>query len=329
MENTPSFVVKYANVLTPRLGAKVVHATDDFFAPKERLIDPSDPQFIPGKYDDHGKWMDGWETRRRREPGFDHCIIKLGGAVSLAGVDISTKHFTGNSPLAASLDSCHTPGIDFPKEEDWTGLIPQSPLEPNSSNYFEILEYHEPATHVRLNIFPDGGIARLRLHGIFTPEPDLDSASGAHDLACLLNGARAVACNNEHFGSMHNITMPPPAINMGDGWETRRRRTPGHDWAIIQLSRPSKVERLVVDTSFFKGNFPDRCSVQAAFLQQEDTNVIVNESQFWPTILAEQKLQMDSAHSFSREIESHPIVTHIRLNIFPDGGISRIHVYGK
>jgi allantoicase len=146
----------------PRLGTRVTHASDEFFAAKERLIQATDPVFIADKYDDHGKWMDGWESRRRRGPGHDHCIIRLGVPGIVRGVDIDTRYFTGNFPPQASIDACVSGG-DVP-ESDWTEIVPRTGLAGDRHHFVAVSDPHA-WTHLRLNIYPDGGIARLRIYG--------------------------------------------------------------------------------------------------------------------------------------------------------------------
>ena len=219
-----------------RLGGMVLSATDEFFAPKERLLEPSDPVFDPDGFDDRGKVMDGWETRRRRSDGHDSCIIRLGapGVISAAVVD--TTHFRGNAPASCWLEGCVTDGSAPDEDADWFPLLAESALNPNAVQPLEA-EEHLRATHVRFSIAPDGGVARLRLRG--RPLPDLHEAAdlnGRLDLAASINGGRAVAVSDEFFSSPHNLVMVGDARTMADGWETRRRRGPGEDWAIFELA---------------------------------------------------------------------------------------------
>jgi allantoicase len=242
----PDFTDRYVDLAQPRLGAKVLEASDDFFAPKERLIDPAEPVFIPGKYDDHGKWMDGWESRRKRVPGHDYCILRL-CAGTIHGVDIDTRHFTGNYPPHASIDICHIEGR--PDEHTrWRPLIPKTALQGDSHHYLEIQD-RGVWTHARLNIYPDGGVARLRVYGVAHHDWNRHSPGEWVDLAAMKHGGRALDCNDMHFGHMSNLIAPGQGIDMGDGWETRRRREPGNDWVILKLGRPGTIRRVEVDTS--------------------------------------------------------------------------------
>lgn len=314
------------NLADPRLGATVTYATDDFFAPKERLISPEEPVFIPGKYDDHGKWMDGWESRRKRTPGHDHCILKLGQAGIIDAVDIDTRHFTGNFPPEASIEACTSesgiPGQDTP----WTEIVSRRHLHGDSQHLIEI-DDKSPFTHLRLNLFPDGGVARLRVYGQLHRTWSPEDASETVDLLAASNGGRPVFANDEHFGTLANLMAPGKGINMGDGWETRRRREPGHDWAVVRLGHKGKIEDIHVDTAFFKGNYPAAISLQAATVAEGDMETLLKESESWPTVLDKQELGPDAEHNFTPSTTA--TATHVRINIFPDGGVSRLRLFGK
>ena len=291
------------------------------------MLNPEAPVFIDGKFDDNGKWMDGWETRRRRNGGYDHAIVKLGLAGQIKGIDIDTTHFTGNYPPAASLEACYSDSA--PDESaDWVTLIDSTGLQGNSHHYFEIPD-QRCFNHLRLNIFPDGGIARLRVYGrVVSDAAALDSAQ-SHNLAAVELGARAIAWNDAHFGAAANLLNPGRGVNMGDGWETRRRREPGNDWCILELGHPGEIESALIDTAHFKGNYPDRCSLQAAMVGGGTVDSIITQSQFWSELLPPQKLEMDAEHEFREQIERLGAVSHVRINIFPDGGLSRVRLIGK
>ncbi|MCA8374986.1 allantoicase [Burkholderia multivorans] len=325
--DAPDFTRRYVNLADPRLGAQALEASDDFFAPKERMLNPEPAVFIPGKYDDHGKWMDGWETRRKRTTGYDWCIVKLARPGVIKGVDIDTSHFTGNFPPAASIEAAYVADGAPTHATEWVEIVASTALQGNSHHYVETTDVRA-FTHLRVNIYPDGGIARLRVYG----QPQLDwagaSATEQFDLAAMENGGYVVAANNQHFGAASNMLLPGRGVNMGDGWETRRRREPGNDWAIIALAQPGVIRRIEVDTAFFKGNYPDRCSIQAAYVSGGTGSSLITQSMFWPVLLGEQKLQMDKQHYFEQEIASLGPITHVRLNIIPDGGVSRLRLWG-
>jgi allantoicase len=310
----------------PRLGTRVVYATDDFFAPKDRLIDAADPVWKDGEYDEHGKWMDGWESRRKRVPGHDYCIVRLGIPGVIHGFDIDTSFFTGNYPPAASIDVC-TSDEDIPAEDaGWHELMPRVDLEGDAHNYFPV-DSDSAATHLRLNIFPDGGVARLRVYGEVRPDRSQKFAGALIDLVSMQNGGRALIASDEHYGSMHNLNLPDEGTHMGDGWETARRRGPGNDWVIFELGQPGTVERIEIDTAFYKGNYPDRAEIRAAMIDAK--NDLVSASEAWPVLLPESKLEMDQVHQFADELRHVGVVSHVRMNIFPDGGVMRLRVRGK
>ena len=325
--DAPEFTRRHVNLADARLGAVALDCSDDFFADRQRMLNPEPAVFVPGKYDANGKWMDGWESRRKRGPGHDWCIVRLARPGVVHGVDLDTSHFTGNFPPAASLEACDVataePGADAP----WAPLLPSVNLKGNSHHYFP-LDGARRVTHLRVNLYPDGGLARLRVYGTpdFDPTPDPD---GLVDLASALNGATVVAANNQHFGLASALLMPGRGANMGDGWETRRRREPGHDWCVIALARPGVIEAVEVDTAHFKGNYPDRCALHGAYVAGGTPESLVTQAMFWPRLLPEQKLQMDHRHHFRAELAPHAPVTHVRFDIFPDGGVSRLRLRGR
>lgn len=322
------FVRNHVNLADARLGAEAMACSDDFFAPMQRMLNPQPAQFIPGKYDDNGKWMDGWESRRRRGPGHDWCIVRLACAGVVRGVDFDTSHFTGNFPPAASLEGCRVEAGEADAHSAWFPLLEAVDLGGNRHHVFA-LDNARTCTHVRVNLFPDGGLARLRIHGT----PDVGAArvdaNGWIDLASALNGARALAANNEHFGCAANLLLPGRGRDMGDGWETRRRREPGHDWAIVALGRRGEIESVEIDTAHFKGNYPDRCSILAADVTGGSESSLATQSLFWRELLPERKLGPDCKQVFARDLAKLGPVTHLRLNMIPDGGIARLRVWGR
>jgi len=314
------------NLAQPRLGTTVAYATDDFFAAKERLILPSEPVFIADKYDDNGKWMDGWESRRRRTAGHDHCLVRLGQRGIIDHIDLDTRHFTGNHPPEASVDGCVS-DQDIPAGE-WQNIVPRTRLKPDSHNIVKVRSQGS-WTHLRLNIFPDGGIARMRVYGSINRDWSAHDRSEIIDLAALEYGGCPLYANDAHFGRLENIIAPGRGVNMGDGWESRRRREPGHDWSIIRLAHRGIIEEILIDTAFFKGNYPDRCYLQATDIEEPDEALLVDQSGDWDILLPEQKLHPDRQHVFGAEVNDIGPVTHVRLNIIPDGGISRMRLLGR
>jgi allantoicase len=326
----PEWARRTVDLANPRIGAKAIYATDEFFAPLERLLDPAPAVFVPGKYDANGKWMDGWETRRKRTSGHDWAIVRLGRRGRIAGFDVDTSHFTGNYAPAISIEGTLSASDDANalKQAAWTPLLAATSLRGDSHHFLEIVSAGV-WSHLRVHIYPDGGVARLRVYGQVVGAFEGGDANAPHDLIALENGGRAVAWNDAHFGAAANLLLPGRGIDMGDGWETRRRREPGNDWCLIALGAPGVVEKIDVDTAHFKGNYPDRCSIQAARVDGGSERSLIAQSMFWPVLLPEQKLSMDAEHHFAKEIAALGPITHIRLNIFPDGGVSRLRLWGR
>ena len=320
------------DLASERLGGAVLFANDDFFAPKENLLKPSDPVFIEGKYTDLGKWMDGWESRRRRTPGFDWCIIRLGLTGIVRGVLVDTSHFKGNYPEQCSLEACALEGLPTTEQLTsnsikWTEILSQANLAGDSLNSFPI-KCDSRWTHLRFKIYPDGGVARLRVFGEVIPNWNrLQQTGGEIDLAAVENGGVVLSCSDMFFGHRHNLIMPGRALNMSDGWETRRRRGPGHDWTIIKFGAPGHIRRLEVDTSWFKGNFPESCSLEACNAADASAESLKDPAFLWQPVLARTTLQAHTRHFFD-ELTDVGVASHVRFSIFPDGGVSRLRVYG-
>src|ERR1700759_2135438 len=313
-----------------RLGGSVLYANDDFFAPKENLLKASAPVFVEGKYTERGKWMDGWESRRRRTPGFDWCLIRLGLAGRVRGVVVDTGFFRGNYPESCSLEACAA-GTNATVEEltgeatRWVEILPVSKLQGDSLNPFDV-ESSERFTHLRFKIYPDGGVARLRVHGDVLPDwPSIARGGGMVDLASVECGGLVVSTSDEFFGGRHNLIMPGRGADMGDGWETKRRRGPGHDWCVVRLGTTGKIRRVEVDTAHFRGNFPESCSLEAASAGEGSAF----ESLSWRELLPRTPLQAHARHFYERELKDAGDATHVRFNIYPDGGVSRLRLFGQ
>jgi len=321
----PSFT-SLTNLAAERLGAKALACSDDFFAEKENLLLPGRGIFITDKYTDRGKWMDGWESRRKRTEGHDWCIIELATSGKIKGVDIDTNFFLGNHPPHASIEACYMPNASSINEIEanakWVEILPKSPLNAGSQNFYGIVN-DTIFTHLKLHIYPDGGVARLKVYGEVYKDWNTVSETTEIDLAAAVNGAKSILCNDMFFSHMDNLIMPGRGINMGDGWETKRNRTPNNkDWVIVKLAHKGKINRILIDTCHFKGNYPDSfilesCSVNGVF----DPN-----NCDWKTIVPQQKLKADFEHYF--ECENTADFTHVKLTILPDGGISRMRLFG-
>ncbi len=327
--STPPGLVDLAS---SRLGGIALLANDEFFAEKENLLKPARAVFLPDKYTDRGKWMDGWETRRRRTPGHDWCVVQLGVRGIIKQVDIDTSYFLGNHPTAASLDALFISGgfvadVAAVERLSWTEILGQSSLNPGSQNLFSVTS-DETWTHVRLNIFPDGGVARFRVYGIVVPDQSKLRSGELVDLAAIENGGVALACSDMFFSSMNNLIMPGRAENMGDGWETKRRRGPGYDWLILKLGLAGTIRKIEVDTNHFKGNYPDMCSIDGCVARDASIDQLTSSDTTWREVLPKTKLQADTRHFFEHELSYIENCTHLRLNIYPDGGVSRLRVWG-
>jgi allantoicase len=317
-----------ADLAAARVGGLALFANDEFFAGKENLLRPGRGVFIPGKFTSRGKWMDGWETRRRRTPGHDWCVVRLGMPGRIHGLVIDTNHFVGNFPERASMDACYEPravskAALLGARTRFVELLPPSPLRGSSENLFEIAE-REVFTHVRLKIYPDGGVARLRVHG------EVDGAAAlrgkrAVDLASIRNGGLVLAASDMHFGAKDNLIMPGRSANMGDGWETRRRRGPGHDWLILRLATLGLLDRIEVDTNHFKGNYPESCSLEGCSSSAPSADGLADAA--WTEVLPRTKLGPHRRHLFEAAVPGP--FTHVRFNIYPDGGVSRLRLHGR
>ena len=328
---TPPAFTNLTDLAAERLGGKVLLCTDDFFADKENLLKPGRGVFIADKYTERGKWMDGWESRRKRTEGNDWCIIQLAASGKIYGVDIDTNHFLGNHPPDASIEAANHPPTENIEFENihWTVILPKSPLLPGEQNFYEITD-HSIYTHLRLHIHPDGGVARLKVYGeIFKDWSTVDGRE-ILNLAEATNGAKAVLCNDMFFSHMENLIMPGRGVNMGDGWETKRSRTPDNrDWVIVRLAQKGEIEKILVDTCHFKGNYPDSCLIEGCIISLNDEDQLGSAAIKWTTILPQSKLTADHEHFFEEEIVDKGPFTHVRLSIFPDGGVSRMRIWGK
>ncbi|HEY2907838.1 MAG TPA: allantoicase [Vicinamibacterales bacterium] len=322
-----------------RFGGAVIDANDEFFAAKENLIKREPAAWHEGEYTDRGKWMDGWETRRRRDiatvgsGAHDWCIVRLGARGIVRGVDVETTFFTGNYPEACAIDMCDLPALATLGELEvaaWRELLEKTALKGDSHNAIGIAAA-APATHLRLRIYPDGGVARLRVYGDVVADWNRLRQRGEVDLAAAEHGGVVVGCSDMFFGSRHNLIMPGDAINMGDGWETKRRRGPGHDWTIVRLAARGIVRRAEIDTRHYKGNAPGECSLDACVAATDDDTLVVDSSiddnGRWRELLARTTVQPHARQIFDR-LHDIGSATHVRFNIFPDGGVGRLRLFG-
>ena len=308
MKNEVHPYSEWIDLANRRLGGQVLSCSDDFFAEMENLIKPEAPVFIDGKYTDRGKWMDGWESRRKRVAGYDWAVLKLGNQGRIKGFNVCTTHFAGNAPQQVSIEACNSKTAPDNSTE-WTMIVPQQDVNPDSSNFI------------------DCDSTRFRVYGEAVMDSNWFLPGEPVDLAFVKNGARPVSCSDMFFSSMSNLIMPDRGVNMGDGWETKRRRGGREcDWIIIKLAATGSIKKVVVDTAHFKGNYPDGFSLLGITMPEGEHP---QETSEWVPVIERQKLTADAEHFYKDEVISgEQTFTHIKLNMYPDGGISRLRVLG-
>jgi allantoicase len=310
----------WPDLASQRLGGGVVYANDELFAAADHLVTAEPPTFSRATFGPKGQVYDGWETRRRREPGHDHAIVRLGVPGVVHGIVVDTAFFTGNYPPEASVEACGVEGYPSPADlaaATWTPLVPRSPLRGDTRNTFPV-DVAGRFTHVRLSIFPDGGVARLRVHGEAVPDPRL-FPGGLVDLAALEHGGRVTACSDMFYGAPSNLLMPGLARVMGEGWETARRRDDGNDWVEVRLAAAGRVLVAEVDTSHFKGNAPGAAELRRG--------AGAGAGGGWADLLARTRLQPDTRHRFA--IADAAATDRVRLDVYPDGGLARLRLWGR
>lgn len=305
-----------------RLGGSVAAANDELFAERENLIKPEPPAFASYTFGHKGQIMDGWETRRRREKGFDWAVVRLGVPGIVRGVVVDTSFFTGNYPPEVSVEAAAVEGYPDPGElaaAEWTPLVPRSDAAGDSRNIFAVSS-EQWVTHVRLCQYPDGGVARLRVHGEPVPDPRF-FLGGAMDLAALVNGGVVTGCSNRHYSSPTNVISPGETRVMGEGWETARRRDDGNDWLEIALAGPGVIAQAELDTSYYVGNAPGWARITGVDARKGATS-----SGDEVELLPRTRLQPDTRHRF--RLAAAPEVTDVRVDIYPDGGMARVRLWG-
>ena len=317
-----------------RVGGAAILANDEFFAPKENLLRATAPEWREGVYTERGKWMDGWETRRRRTPGHDWCIVRLGIPGLVRGIVVDTSFFRGNYPESCSIDACAVDGtpdparlIDNSLDAAWEEIVPRSPLQGDTKNLFPVRR-DARVTHLRLNIFPDGGVARLRVHGEGCLDRRTLDPGSEIDLAAAEHGGFVLVCSDMFFGHRNNLIMPGRSTHMGDGWETKRRRGEGHDWTIVRLGARGSLHRVEIDTDHFKGNAPGSAMVETVDAPGATAESLTDPAREWRPLLPQTPLQPHARHRFV-ELAHWAPATHARLSIYPDGGIARLRLFGK
>lgn len=306
------------------LGGSVLAASDESFGEKESLLTPTPSAFMPGNYGPRGEIVDGWETKRRREPGHDWALIRLGAAGVITGIDIDTSCFTGNFPTTCRVEACGAEGYPGPNallstQTEWIEVVPRSPLKGDAHNRFEVTDRRR-FTHVRLSAFPDGGIARLRVFGQVVPDPRRFDGLTI-DLASQDHGGQVVTSSDGFYTTAAVLNRPDKARHMGEGWETRRRRDDGNDHAIIRMALPGHVRLVEIDTAHFKYN----ASAEVAL---SGTSGALTGQSTWIPLLPRRPLQPDTRHVFQLPASGEP-VSYVRLDAYPDGGMSRVRLWGK
>jgi allantoicase len=323
-----------------QLGGSVVAASDELFAEKENLIKPGRPAFDPGEFGSRGKVYDGWETRRRREPGSDHAIVRLGASGVVHGVVVDTAFFRGNYPPQISVEALAADGYPSPQElagMRWQVLVARTAASGDAANAYQVTDRRR-WTHVRLSIYPDGGVARFRVHGEVLPDPRF--LAGTIDLAAAENGGSLAGCSDAFYASAANLLLPGRARDISEGWENARRRGPGNDFVIVRLSGAGTLRHVEVDTSCFIGNAPGWVRLLAADARgtapgaggsaasggPDVAAARIPDSSWWEA-LPKTRVQPDTRHRFL--VDSPRPATHIRLDAIPDGGLARLRVYGQ
>ncbi len=317
------------------LGGRVVAANDELFADRRNLLAPGPSAWDPTTFGPDGKVYDGWETRRRRGPmgalpgpdDHDHAVVRLGAPGTVRRVVVDTAHFTGNYPATAAVEALRVDGYPSPADLEasaWTTLVPRSPLAGDTANTFDV---HDEGTwtHVRLRIYPDGGVARLRVLGSVRPDPRF--LEGTVDLLAAQHGGRVVGCSDRFYSSPGNLLRPGVGATVGEGWETARRRVPGNEWVTVALAAAGVPRVLEVDTTRYVGNPPGAASLRGV----DARTASVDDESAWAELVPLTALLPDTVHRFRLRdaLAEVPTVTHVRLDIHPDGGVNRVRLHGE
>ncbi|KAF9356626.1 Allantoicase [Mortierella sp. AD094] len=318
-----ALINKYTELASSAKGGKVLEISDELFGEGFHLIKDEPAIEDKNRETANGFWKDGWETRRHNKTTHHTATIKLASPGTIAGFDIDTSFFDGSHPAYASVEACLL--VDGVQDSyEWKEILPKIPLSGNSHHYYGLKASDDVFTHIKLKMYPDGGIARLRVFGNVSPIfPDEKTVL---NLASLANGARVIKSSDDRYGKPTNIILPTAGLNTRDGWQTRRSREEGHhDWVEIKLGATGILQSIEVDTTHFRGNSPDFVSLDAC--NSEYNDVLYDPEVRWVNLLKKTEVEGDKKNIYAL-VAHHVSYTHVRLNIFPDGGISRLRVFG-
>ncbi|XP_064630581.1 probable inactive allantoicase [Lineus longissimus] len=349
------------DLMSEKVGGKVIFATDDRYGVAENILQASEPEWKEGVFTEHGKWVDGWSTARNEDPDGRHwCVVELGVPGLIRGIDVDTLYFSGNFAEKVSIQAArlnksfparggHVGGSKSDEDdwsiaafesENWASLVPRSDLKPgyptSSHNYFEV-DWEEMWTHIRLNLFPDGGIARLRVYGQAKKDWTKAQNDELVNLVAMENGGICVSYSSACSGHARNVIAPGDATAMEEGWVTSSTGLPSGDscgpvseWAVFKLGHPGVIDKVEVDTSYFKGNFPDSYKIDGCLItnRKDEKTLLHDPSQMsWRAVLPVKKLSADNLHVYLN-LPQQEVISHVRLAVVPNGGISRLRLWG-
>lgn len=250
-------------------------------------------------------------------------------------MEIDTAFFDGNHAEAIAVQGVSIIGdgadqkVENLKHEEWQKeeQLGMRECGPSRRQAWKVQEGSE-ITHVRLCMYPDGGIARFRLYGEAIPVYPEDKNEEL-ELSAAVMGGVAVSCSDEHFGKRGNLLLPGRGVDMGDGWETKRSREKSHeDWVVVRLGARGVVKRIVVDTMHFRGNYPKGVRVEGVDAVGEE--IVEGGDGKWEEICGiQQGLEPDMEREFrDKEVQREKVCTYVKLTISPDGGVKRFRVFG-
>lgn len=321
------------DVICENIGGKALSCSDEWFGPVSNLIKITAPLRDPSKFTDAGAWYDGWETRRHNKNPYDWAIFRMGVfRAKILCCEVDTTFFNGNHAPFISIEGLYDTSNNENdiKENDprWMEVIKKKMCGASRRFFFFRDNFRDNLfTHVKLKMYPDGGIARFRVYGQVDPPPFIQRwANNYIDLVSVCNGGIVLKASDQHFSPASNLLLPGRGHDMSDGWETRRSRIPGHnDWAIIKLGRRSDyISKIVVDTAYYKGNYPKYICIYG--IEFNGRTISKLDDSKWDLLVENSKPCPDVENIYM--INKHLVITHIKLIMIPDGGIKRIRVWG-